>query len=104
MLDTLARRREKLMSFGLKMQPVVLVVGSLSSPTAAYVVADEATWMFSSPLKAIDICFKAFHVFHASYPAESFVWLLVQKLIYGISTKWDARSASVAALISELST
>jgi hypothetical protein len=84
------------------MQPVVIVIRPLSSPTAAYVVADDATWMISSALKAIDICFKAFHIFHASYPAESMVWLLVQQLIYSITTKWDDRSAAVAALLSDL--
>jgi hypothetical protein len=46
---------------------VVLVVGTLSSPSAANVVVDEAAWRVATLLKAVDICFNAFHVFHASY-------------------------------------
>jgi hypothetical protein len=54
-------------------QPVVIAVQSPSTPTAAYVAADEATWMISLPLKAIDSRFKAFHNFHASNPVESLI-------------------------------
>jgi hypothetical protein len=61
------------------MQPVVVVVGTLSSTSATYFVVDEACigdrYM---PLKAVDICFKAFHVFHAAYPAGT----LFQQLLH----------------------
>jgi len=84
------------------MQPLVIIVGSIQLPTAAYVVVDSATWKVSSPLKAVDICFKAFHVFHASYPAESHAWLLLQKAVYKLLTKWDVKSSSVSAVIADL--
>jgi hypothetical protein len=71
MVETAARLRDKLQTFGVTMQPVVVVVGSLTSPVAAYVMAADATWKVASPLKAVDICFKAFHVFHASYPSST---------------------------------
>ena len=87
MTETITRRREKLASFGLRMQPVVVVVSTLSSPSAAYVAADEAVWKVATPLKAVDICFKAFHVFHASYPADTLLWQLHQKHVYNIDTK-----------------
>lgn len=103
MLETLARRREKLLGYGLHMQPVIIVVGSLSSSEASYVVVDQTTWKISTPLKAVDICFKAFHVLHALYPSETVVWLLIQQLVYEIKTKWDARCAAVAAAITDLS-
>ena len=51
------QRRDKLFALGVRMQPVVVVLGQLTAPTAAYVVVDETTWQLSSPLKAVDICF-----------------------------------------------
>jgi len=103
MQEQLARRRDKLFQFGLRMQPVVVVVvGNLTAPAAAYAVVDEATWKFSSPLKAVDICFKAFHCLHASYTAESHAWFLLQRLVYDMSTKWDIKSASVSAVLGDL--
>ena len=46
--EQFVRRRDKLFQFGLRMQPVVVVVvvGNLTAPAAAYVVVDEATWKF----------------------------------------------------------
>ena len=88
--------------FGLHMQPVVVVVGSVTTATASYVVVDNITWKLATPLKAVDVCFKAFHVFHASYPAESHVWQLLQKAVYKFSTKWDIKSAAVSAVMSDL--
>jgi len=70
--------------------------------TAAYVVVDSATSKVSSPLKAVNICFKVFHVFNASYPAESHTWLLLQKAVYTLLTKWDVKSYSVSAVIADL--
>jgi len=102
MQHELSRRQDKLFHFGLRMQPVVVIVGDLSQQTASYVVVDDTTWKFESPLKAVDICFKSFHVLDASYPAESQGWLLLQKLVYAISTKWDAKSSTVSAVLSDL--
>jgi len=103
MEQELSRRKDKLYKHSLPMQPIVVVVGDLTSPSASYVVVNDAKWKIASPLKAIDTCFKAFHSLHASYPAESHTWLLLQKLIYQMTTKWDMKSAAVSALISDLS-
>jgi len=98
----LKRRREKLGSFSVRLQPVVVVVGSLELPTAAYVVVDSTMWKVTSPLKAVDVCFKCFHVLHAAYPAESNVWLLLQKAVYHLTTKWDVKSAAVSAVATDI--
>jgi hypothetical protein len=87
--ETLTRRREKLHAYGLHMQPVIVIVGSLSPPEDSFVT--------------VDVCFKSFHVLHASYPSDSMVWLPLQQLVYDIKTKWDTKSATVAAAISDLS-
>jgi len=102
MQQELTRRKEKLFKYGLHMQPIMVVIGDLTAPLAAYVVVDDATWKISTSLKAVDVCFKAFHVLHASYPAESHAWLLLQKLVYAMHTKWDTKSSAVSGVLSDL--
>jgi hypothetical protein len=78
MEEVVSRRRERLFSLGERMQPMVVVVGELGAISSAYVVLDDARWQVQTALKAVDICFKAFHVLHAQYPVESNVWMLLQ--------------------------
>jgi len=84
------------------MQPTVVIIGDLMKPSAAYVVVDKVEWGISTALKAVDIAFKCFHVLHASYPSESMVWLVIQQLVYDITTKWDAKCSAVATLVNDL--
>lgn len=102
MQEAVARRRERLYSMGERMQPMVVLVGDLKSISCAYVVLDETTWMVQSPVKAVDICFKAYHVLHAKYPVETQAWMLLQKFVYDINTKWDVKSTALLSLMSEL--
>jgi hypothetical protein len=102
MTEEIQRRREKLFKFGLHVQPFVVVVGELEAPAAAYVVVDSTTWKVTSVQNAVDICFKTFQALNASYPAETHAWFLLQKLVYGITTKWDVKSTAVNALVSDL--
>jgi hypothetical protein len=103
MQEVVSRRRERLFSLGERMQPMVVVVGELGSISSAYVVLDDARWQVQTALKAVDICFKAFHVLHVQYPVESNVWMLLQRLVYGFCTKWDVVSPTVNAVITDLS-
>ena len=59
-------------------------------------------WKISTPLKSLDVCFKAFYVLHASYPAETRAWLQLQKLVYAMHTKWDTKSSAVSGAVSDL--
>jgi hypothetical protein len=103
MTEEIQRRREKLFKFGAHVQPVVVVVGDVEAPSGVYVVVDNTTWKVTSVLNGVDTCFKAFHALHATYPLETHAWLLIQKLVYCISTKWDTKSVtSVNALLSDL--
>ena len=88
-------------NYGHRLQPLVVIVGSLKAPEASYVVVDKVVWKVGTALKAIDICFKTFHVLHTRYPAETYSWLLVQRLVYKFETKWDLKSPIVSALLSE---
>ena len=84
-------------------QPTVVLVEELSAVSAAYAVFDNTTWQVQTAVKAVDICFKAYHVLHAQYPVESHVWMQLQRLVFGLSTKWDAVSPTVSAVLSDLS-
>ncbi|XP_025829754.1 uncharacterized protein LOC112904301 isoform X1 [Agrilus planipennis] len=86
-------------------QPYIMVVGStLSNITESYLVIDTSVYKGTSVLQCLDICFKAFHVLSAEYPAESeHIWLLLQHHIYKITTQWDKKIPYVYTLLSELS-
>ena len=102
MTETIMRRRENSHSvFECSLLLWSSDVGTLSSPSVGYVVPDEAVWMVATPLKAVDrpVCFKAFH---ASYPAETLFWQLLQNYMYNNDTKCDVKSVSLNALLSEL--
>jgi len=43
MTQELTRRKDKLFKFGIRAQPIVVVVGDLSAPSATYVVVDDST-------------------------------------------------------------
>ena len=102
MTEEVQRRRDKLFKFGIHLQPFVTVVGDVEAPSGVYVLVDKTTWKVSSVMNGVDICFKAFQTLHASYPHETHTWLLLQKLVYGISTKWDVKSTAVNSLLSDL--
>ena len=74
--------------------PVVVDVSEMSASSVAYVAVDEVTWKLPSELKAIDVCFKAFHVLYSSYPVETFVWLLLQRLMFVFATNRDINSTN----------
>lgn len=71
-------------------QPCLLVVGSLFDPKQILVYFDHIKYKMFSAHKALDICFKIFHVFNVEYPIESSdVWLFIQTFFYNIKTKYD---------------
>lgn len=90
-------------SLNLTVQPLIVVVGeTLREAAASYVSVDDVLYKIDSVIKAIDVCFKIFHVLHVKYPPEcSLVWLLLQKGIYRMSTKWDKKSTKVYTLLQE---
>ena len=61
MQEQLSRRRDKLFSLGLHMQPLVVLVGTVEKPEAVYVVVDHCTWKILTALKAVYICFNLRH-------------------------------------------
>lgn len=54
-------------------------------------------------IRAIDICFKAFHVFQLNYPlASEHLWILIQKGIYNFDTKWDTTIPFIAHILNKI--
>jgi len=84
-------------------QPCILVVGTLIDPKKILVYFDDVKYKLFSTFKAVDICFKIFHVFNLEYPNESSnVWLFLQNYFYEIHTKYDKKCSLVNQICSEL--
>lgn len=83
--------REFYKSRNLTLQPLVIVVGlDLKNLTEFYVSYDNILFKLPTILKAIDCCFKIFHVFSLKYPlASNQCWTLIQILLFNISTEHD---------------
>lgn len=90
-------------SVGDAIQPCILIVGTVSKPLEILVYFDGIKYTFFSPIKALDICFKIFHVFNIEYPIQSFyVWIFVQKTFYNIVNNYDKSCLLVNQVINEI--
>lgn len=100
----LERRRHVYSSYGLKEQPLPIIVGpTLSDIHSSYVVVNKIKYSIETPLKAIDTCFKIYQVLNAQYPFEVQIpWTFLQKHIYDISTVYDKSFVVINKLISDL--
>lgn len=98
--DYVRNMTEKLLSLKATLQPFPVVVGnSLEDFHSTYIYMDSFYYKVQNPVVAVDLCFKAYHCLHASYPAQSVApWLFLQRAIYGIETPWDQKNANVTML------
>lgn len=89
---------------GLTVQTFMIFVSeSLRHSPQCYIAIDELLYSISSPLKALDVCFKAIHALNASYAPECIqVWMLLQWGVYDIYTKFDKQIPNVTAVLSAL--
>ncbi|XP_071578556.1 uncharacterized protein [Temnothorax nylanderi] len=86
-------------------QPYIIVVGSISNVSNTYVTIDEVLYSTDSMLEALDVCFKAFHVLQINYPdASKHLWMLIQKGLYKLSTKWDISFSNTEHILKKLTT
>ncbi|EZA51528.1 hypothetical protein X777_09743, partial [Ooceraea biroi] len=66
------KRKEAMKNLGITLQPFIIAVGlTLSEISSLYVCIDKVLYKVPSALKALEICFKSFHVLNAIYPPES---------------------------------
>lgn len=88
-----------------KVQPFICVVGAdFYGIKNFYVYYFNTYYKFSNIIRALDTCFKIFHVFNLKYPIQScLVWTFIQKCMYDIHNEGDIKSSSLSSLISDLS-
>lgn len=87
-----------------KLQPLICAIGSdYVSCNEFYVYYFGTYYKFNNIVRAVDVCFKIFHVFNLNYPHQcELVWTFIQKVIFQIDTNSDVKCSSLACLISDL--
>ena len=96
------KRREKLKSHRLHLQPFVAVVGDLENPDQYLVCVDEFFYEVSSALQAVDMVFKSFFALHTPFPPEAEqLWLFLQIAVYGFTTHEDGSFTGVTTKVAE---
>lgn len=68
-------------------QSYIITVGDYKTTIDIYVCVDKTLYKVNTTIEAIDICFKALHVFQLKYPgASEHLRMLIQKGIYDFTT------------------
>lgn len=71
--------------------------------TDTFVVIDNWKFKTKSVLEGLDYIFKAFHTLNASYPPEvEHIWLLIEKVLYGINSSDPVRFPGVMAILKDI--
>lgn len=88
----------------LTIQPYIIVVGpTLAEILTVFVSVDKVLYNVTSIFKAIDTCFKIFHVLNVEYPvAAHHIWVLIQRELYNFTTKYDKTPSYILEIISAL--
>lgn len=95
---------EKKQKSNRSIQPYLIVVGDeITLIKSCYVVIDQYIYPASSVMQGFDILFKMFHVLCIEYPLESeHIWILIQKGIFDITTKWDKKVSYILTILNDL--
>ena len=87
------------------LQPLICVVGVSGTEATKefFVYYFNTYYKFSNIVKAVDTCFKIYHIFNLKYPIQCvLVWTFFQKFIYEIECDTDIKSPTLQLLISDL--
>lgn len=88
--NAVAERKEHYARLKLPFQPVTVVVFSGEKVSNSYVITEDTEYLVTSPMVAIDVCFKCIFALNAQYPVESkLAWLYIQTNLYEIETPYD---------------
>ncbi|XP_046388184.1 uncharacterized protein LOC124167798 [Ischnura elegans] len=100
-------RKDRLLNFGCQLQPLAAVVGpSWREIHQAFAIIGPKYFEVETPLKAVDITFKAFHALNAQYPPEaSQIWQFIQRAVYDIprDRKFEPHFSFVETLLQDFS-
>ena len=75
---------------GTTIQPFPLVVGpSLTSKITSYLIIDGNPILLETPLRALEVTFKAYHSLYCKYPIQSErLWAVLAKTLFKIDEIW----------------
>lgn len=90
MKENIKIRNELLATYKFPSQPVLVVLGALSSIRQVFIVLDEARWEVSSVAEAFVGVFKMIFGLDTSYPIEArHIFLYLQQTQFGLKFKED---------------
>lgn len=89
---------------GRDLQPFIIFVGEEPSELRNfYVYFEGVTYEVDTPLAAVEICFKVFHVLSLAYPTDCVnIWMFIQKQFFSIDIDTDIIPSVVTTLMSQL--
>ncbi|XP_046398617.1 uncharacterized protein LOC124165308 [Ischnura elegans] len=100
-------RKDRLMKFGCQLPPVAAVVGPCwKEIQRSFSIIGPKFFEVETPLKAVDITFKAFHALNTQYPTEaSQIWQFIQRAVFEIprDPKCEPYFSSVETLLQDFS-
>ncbi|XP_051168699.1 uncharacterized protein LOC127286345 [Leptopilina boulardi] len=95
------RKRKIYLEENINFQPYPVLCGSLDKIHSSFVIINDVEYLIDTPLKAIDICFKAFFALNTNYPLESKgCWVFLQKFVFNIPI--EREDSAVNKLITQL--
>ncbi|XP_050060631.1 uncharacterized protein LOC114127207 isoform X2 [Aphis gossypii] len=100
------QKKDRALFLGLTVQPYVVVIGDIDGldPIHAYTIIDNTQYLLETPIKAVDVCFKAFHSLNLEYPIESNqVWCFIEHYFYNIVNPIKGKQfLSIQTLVKDL--
>lgn len=83
--------------------PFISVIGSLEDPKFFMVDFENMTFKVFDFVRALDICFKAYHVFNMAYPEPCEpLWDFVNQQFYGIDCQKGTTKPEIHALLNDV--
>lgn len=75
------------------MEPYILISGPLNNPAVSYAVVDGHNYVATSPVEALDICFKTIKVLGKKFSdVTCHSWEFVEKIIFEFPCKSASKS------------
>ncbi|KAL0100520.1 hypothetical protein PUN28_019670 [Cardiocondyla obscurior] len=96
---------DKAREMQISVQFYIIIVGTIRNVSNSCVTIDDVLYSTESVLKALDVCFKAFHVLKISYPdASNHLWTFIQKRLYKFCIQWDTSFSNTTHVLKQLTT
>lgn len=98
------QKKDRALLLGLTVQPYVVVVGDGLDPVHTYTIINDTQYLLETPIKGLDVCFKAFHSLNLEYPVESNqVWCFIEHYFFNIVNPVKGKQfLSIQTLVKDL--